>query len=110
MNDMLRPALYQAWLDILPVHPHGDAESLCYDVVGPVCETSDFIGKQRQLALRGDDLLAVMGAGAYGFTMSSNYNSRMRAAEVMVDGDQVQSVRERETIEDLMRGESLLPA
>ncbi len=110
MNDMLRPALYQAWLDILPVHPDGDADSLCYDVVGPVCETSDFIGKQRQLALLGDDLLAVMGAGAYGFSMSSNYNSRLRAAEVMVDGDQMHSVRERETIEDLMRGESLLPA
>jgi diaminopimelate decarboxylase len=109
MNDMLRPALYQAWLDILPVRPDGDADSLCYDVVGPVCETSDFIGKQRQLALRGGDLLAVMGAGAYGFTMSSNYNSRMRAAEVMVDGDQVHSVRERETIDDLLRGESLLP-
>lgn len=110
MNDMLRPALYQAWLDILPVRSDGDADSLCYDVVGPVCETSDFIGKQRQLALRGGDLLAVMAAGAYGFTMSSNYNSRMRAAEVMVDGDQVHRVRERETIDDLLRGESLLPA
>jgi diaminopimelate decarboxylase len=110
MNDMLRPALYQAWLDILPVRSDGDADSLCYDVVGPVCETSDFIGKQRQLALRGGDLLAVMAAGAYGFTMSSNYNSRMRAAEVMVDGDQVHLVRERETIDDLLRGESLLPA
>jgi diaminopimelate decarboxylase len=110
MNDMLRPALYQAWLDILPVRRDGDADSLCYDVVGPVCETSDFIGKQRQLALHAGDLLAVMGAGAYGFTMSSNYNSRMRAAEVMVDGDQVYSVRERETLDDLMRGESLLPA
>jgi diaminopimelate decarboxylase len=110
MNDMLRPALYQAWLDILPVCRGGDADSLCYDVVGPVCETSDFIGKQRQLALEAGDLLAVMGAGAYGFTMSSNYNSRMRAAEVMVDADQVHSVRERETIDDLLRGESLLPA
>ena len=110
MNDMLRPALYQAWLDILPVRRDGDADSLCYDVVGPVCETSDFIGKQRQLALREGDLLAVMAAGAYGFSMSSNYNSRMRAAEVMVDGDQLHSVRKRETIEDLLRGESLLPA
>jgi diaminopimelate decarboxylase len=110
MNDMLRPALYQAWLEILPVRRDGDADSLCYDVVGPVCETSDFIGKQRQLALREGDLLAVMAAGAYGFTMSSNYNSRMRAAEVMVDGDQLHSVRKRETIEDLLRGESLLPA
>ena len=110
MNDMLRPALYEAWLDILPVRRDGDADSLCYDVVGPVCETSDFIGKQRQLALSCGDLLAVMAAGAYGFTMSSNYNSRMRAAEVMVDGAQVYLVRERETIEDLLRGESLLPA
>jgi diaminopimelate decarboxylase len=109
MNDMLRPALYQAWLDILPVRSDGDADSLCYDVVGPVCETSDFIGKQRQLALRGGDLLAVMAAGAYGFTMSSNYNSRQRAAEVMVDGDRSHLVRERETIDDLLRGESLLP-
>ena len=110
MNDMLRPALYQAWLEILPVRRDGDADSLCYDVVGPVCETSDFIGKQRQLALREGDLLAVMAAGAYGFSMSSNYNSRMRAAEVMVDGDQLHLVRKRETIEDLLRGESLLPA
>jgi diaminopimelate decarboxylase len=109
MNDMLRPALYQAWLDILPLRSDSGAQTLCYDVVGPVCETGDFLGKQRELALEAGDLLAVMAAGAYGFAMSSNYNSRRRAAEIMVDGDRIYLVRERETIEDLMRGESLLP-
>ena len=108
MNDFLRPALYQAWLDIQPVRRHGDIEATEYDVVGPVCETGDFLGKQRQLAIRDGDLLAVMGAGAYGFVMSSNYNSRGRAAEVIVDGDRSQLVRERESISDLLRGETLL--
>jgi diaminopimelate decarboxylase len=109
MNDMLRPALYQAWLDILPVHNNSDAASRVYDVVGPVCETADFLGKQRELALREGDLLSVMGAGAYGFSMSSNYNSRARAAEIMVDGAEPHLVRRRESIEDLLRGESALP-
>jgi len=109
MNDLIRPALYQAWLDIVPVQQHHDIDSQLYDVVGPVCETGDFLGKNRQLALKTGDLLAVLGAGAYGFSMSSNYNSRTRAAEIMVDAGDVHVVRERETINDLMRGETLLP-
>lgn len=109
MNDMLRPSLYQAWLDILRVNKNTTASVKSYDIVGPVCETGDFLGKDRELALSSGDLLAVMSSGAYGFTMSSNYNSRPRAAEVMVDGDQCFLVRKRESIEDLMQGESLLP-
>ncbi len=109
MNDMIRPALYQAWLEIQPVEPHDKAEKLSWDVVGPVCETGDFLGKDRELGLVQGDLLAMFGAGAYGFSMSSNYNSRGRAPELMVDGDQVHLVRERETIADLMRTERCLP-
>lgn len=109
MNDMIRPALYQAWLNIDPVKPRADGETKVWDLVGPVCETGDFLGKDRELALQAGDLLCVASSGAYGFTMSSNYNSRGRAAEVMVDGDQCHLIRERETIADLMRGESLLP-
>ena len=109
MNDLLRPALYQAWQAVLPVHRHQEAPTRCYDVVGPVCETGDFLAKARELAVREGDLLAVRGAGAYGFVMSSNYNSRPRAAEVMVDGDQAILVRRRERIEDLFAGESVLP-
>jgi len=109
MNDLQRPALYNAWHDIIPVRPRQNAPTLAYDVVGPICETGDFLGKQRQLALAADDILAIRSAGAYGFTMSSNYNSRPRAAEVMVDGDQLHLIRERETLEDLYRGEHLLP-
>lgn len=109
MNDMIRPALYQAYLAIDPVVPGGKGDTLHWDVVGPVCETGDFLGKNRQLTLRQGDLLAVGSSGAYGFTMSSNYNSRCRAAEVMVDGDQFHVIRQRETIADLMRGEQLLP-
>jgi diaminopimelate decarboxylase len=109
MNDLLRPALYQAWLDIQPVRSHQHGEEAPWDIVGPVCETADFLGKQRVLNLATGDLLAVLGAGAYGFSMSSNYNSRARAAEVMVDGDQAYLVRERETIADIMRLEHLLP-
>lgn len=108
MNDMIRPALYQAWMDIQRIHP-GDGTGACYDIVGPVCETGDFIGKERQLSLQSGDYLALFSAGAYGFTMASNYNSRGRAAEVMVDGDQHYLIRQRETIADLVRGESLLP-
>jgi diaminopimelate decarboxylase len=108
MNDLKRPALYNAWHEIIPVQPHaGDTTS--YDVVGPVCETGDFLGKERELALAEGDLLAVRSAGAYGFTMSSNYNSRPRAAEVMVDGEQLHVIRARESIDDLYRGEQLLP-
>ncbi len=108
MNDLQRPALYNAWHEIVPVQPR-EGDTTSYDVVGPVCETGDFLGKQRELTLAGGDLLAVRSAGAYGFTMSSNYNSRPRAAEVMVDGDQLHVIRERESIDDLYRGEQLLP-
>ena len=107
MNDLQRPALYDAWHEIIPVEPRA-ADSMRYDVVGPVCETGDFLGKDRELALEQGDLLAVRSAGAYGFTMSSNYNSRPRAAEVMVDGDQLHVIRDRESIDDLYRGERLL--
>lgn len=109
MNDLLRPALYDAWHAIVPVRPRTDRAPRTYDLVGPVCETGDFLGKDRALALAPDDLLAVRSAGAYGFSMSSNYNSRPRAAEVMVDGNQAHTVRERETLDDLWRGEHLLP-
>ncbi|TDG15293.1 diaminopimelate decarboxylase [Seongchinamella unica] len=109
MNDMLRPALYQAWLDIRNARQQASAATECWEVVGPVCETGDFLGKQRELSIEQGDLLALSGAGAYGFTMSSNYNSRPRAAEVMVDGDSVHLVRERETLADIMRGEHRLP-
>lgn len=110
MNDLIRPALYDAWMNIESVcRPHAE-KSRSYDVVGPVCETGDFLGKDRELSLRVDDVLCVHSAGAYGFVMSSNYNSRGRAAEVMVDGDQAHCVRQREKFADLIRGESVLPA
>ncbi|MEH6583077.1 MAG: diaminopimelate decarboxylase [Halioglobus sp.] len=109
MNDMIRPALYQAWLDIRPAVLQAGRESKTWDVVGPVCETADFLGKNRELALAAGDILAISGSGAYGFTMSSNYNSRPRAAEVMVDGATSYLVRARESIADIMRGESCLP-
>lgn len=109
MNDLLRPSLYQAWMDIVPVQDNTAAAPAIYDVVGPVCETGDWLGKDRELAIDEGDLLAVRTAGAYGFVMASNYNSRGRAAEVMVDGAQAHLVRERETFEDLVRGERVLP-
>lgn len=108
MNDLLRPSLYSAWQAIIPVQSR-EGEGEVYDVVGPVCETGDFLGKERELNIVAGDLLAVRSAGAYGFTMSSNYNSRPRVAEIMVDGDQMHVVRARETLDDLMRGEQLLP-
>ena len=108
MNDLARPALYNAWHEIVPVQPRTGAATV-YDIVGPVCETGDFIGKQRMFHLAGGDLLAIRSAGAYGFAMSSNYNTRPRAAEVMVDGTRTYVVRERETVADLYRGEHLLP-
>lgn len=108
MNDLIRPALYQAWMDVSAVQPHA-GEVRCYDLVGPICETGDFLAKNRELALAEGDLLAVRSAGAYGFVMSSNYNTRGRAAEVLVDGEQVHLVRRRESIEELYAGESLLP-
>ena len=109
MNDLIRPALYQAWMTIEPVVANTTAETRRYDIVGPVCETGDFLGKERELALAEGDLLAVRGAGAYGFVMSSNYNTRPRAAEVLVDGSEAHLVRSRETIADLLRGEQTLP-
>ena len=108
MNDLLRPALYSAWQEIIPVEPRIQGESRCYDVVGPICETADFLGKDRELNIEPGDLLAVRSAGAYGFAMSSNYNSRPRVAEVMVDGDRFQVVRWRELIADLYAGETVL--
>ncbi|MCH2055954.1 MAG: diaminopimelate decarboxylase [Thalassotalea sp.] len=107
MNDLLRPSLYQAWQNIIPVEPR-DGESKSYDIVGPICETGDFLGRDRELCIEEGDLLAVRSSGAYGFTMSSNYNSRPRIAEVMVDGGQSTLVRARETIEQLWQGEQLL--
>ena len=109
MNDLIRPSLYSAWHDILPVCQQQGTEAQCYDIVGPVCESGDFIGKERELAIAEGDLLAVMSAGAYAFVMSSNYNSRPRAAEVMVDGDNAYLVRERESLADLFAGERCLP-
>jgi len=108
MNDLIRPALYSAWQDIEPVETLERASRL-YDVVGPICESADFLGKQRQLAIAENDLLCVSSAGAYGFVMSSNYNTRPRAAEVMVDGDNSFLVRAREEIEALFAEEFLLP-
>lgn len=109
MNDMIRPALYSAYLDIVPLVVREDATVKNYDVVGPVCETGDFLGKDRQLSLAAGDLLAVCSSGAYGFVMSSNYNTRNRAAEIMVDDNQMYQIRERETFQDLVKGEKLLP-
>lgn len=109
MNDLLRPALYQAWQNIIPVVAPQNGEPLIYDVVGPVCETGDFLGKDRALAVQPDDLLAVRSAGAYGFSMSSNYNSRPRCPEIMVDGLQVHLIRPAESIQELFEKENLLP-
>ena len=108
MNDLIRPALYQAWMDVTAVTPRA-SDARAYDIVGPICETGDFLAKDRQLALEEGDLLAVHSAGAYGFVMSSNYNTRGRTAEVLVDGDQAFEVRRRETVAELYAGESLLP-
>lgn len=110
MNDLIRPALYNAWQEIIPVDTRDGGEGRLYDVVGPVCETGDFLGKERWLETREGALLAVRSAGAYGFVMSSNYNSRPRVAEVLVDGDHAHLVRQRETLDDLWRLEQPLPA
>jgi diaminopimelate decarboxylase len=107
MNDLVRPALYGAWHDIVPVRGEAPGGSVPVDVVGPVCETADYLGRDRRLAVQAGDLLAVRDAGAYGFAMSSNYNSRPRCAEVMVSDGHARLVRRRETTEDLWRGESL---
>ncbi len=109
MNDLIRPSLYGSWMDIIPVQINPNTENKVYDIVGAVCETGDFLGKDRDLAINAGDLLAVCGAGAYGFVMSSNYNTRGRAAEVMVDGEQAYLIRRRETINELFALESVLP-
>ena len=109
MNDLMRPSLYDAWHDIAPVAVDAPRTLRTYDVVGPVCESGDFLGRDRQLGIEAGDLLAVVSAGAYGFSMSSNYNSRPRVAEIMVDGDRVHVVRRRETVAELFAPESLLP-
>ena len=108
MNDLMRPAMYDAYHAIVPVKL-SNQDSVKYDIVGPICESGDWLGKDRDLAVQPGDQLAILSAGAYGFTMSSNYNTRGRAAEVMVDGDQVHIIRERETIESLFANEKLLP-
>lgn len=107
MNDLIRPALYSAWQNIVSVETRSEGDALTYDVVGPICETGDFLGKERDLNVQPGDRLAVLSSGAYGFVMSSTYNSRPRAAEVMVSGDQQWLVRERETIESLYAGEHI---
>jgi len=108
MNDLIRPSLYGAWQEIIRVEQDSNASEKVYDVVGAICESSDFLGKDRALSLEQNDLLAIRSSGAYAFGMASNYNTRLRAAEVMVDGDQHYCVRERESFDDLIRGESML--
>jgi diaminopimelate decarboxylase len=108
MNDLPRPAMYQAFHAIVPVtEPAGTAATVSYDVVGPVCESGDWIGRDRALAVQSGDLLAVLSAGAYCMSMASNYNTRGRAAEVLVDGTQATLIRQRETSDDQMRHERL---
>jgi diaminopimelate decarboxylase len=109
MNDLIRPSLYQAWQAIVSVEENPQGKAGIYDLVGPICETGDFLGKQRALTLREGSLLAVRSSGAYGFTMASNYNSRPRVAEVLVDRENVHLVRQRETVSELFAGESILP-
>lgn len=109
MNDLMRPALYSAWQNIIEVEESPSEPARQYDVVGPICETADFLGKDRELKINQGSLLAVRSSGAYGFSMSSNYNTRPRAAEIMVDGDQSYLVRARENFEQLIEGEQLLP-
>jgi len=108
MNDLIRPALYDAYHEVLPVAV-SEENAKMYQIVGPVCETGDFLGHDRRLSLRQGDLLAVMSAGAYGMSMSSNYNTRPRAAEVMVEGDHIHLIRERESVEQLIAHERILP-
>ena len=108
MNDLMRPSLYGAYHGIINLNTH-QSEQKEYDIVGPVCETGDFFGKKRLLSIKDGDLLAVLDVGAYGMSMSSNYNSRPRAVELLVDNDKVHVIRERETFEHLISGESMLP-
>ena len=108
MNDLARPALYDAWHTIAPVKPR-EGQPRTWQIVGPICESGDFLGHDRELVLEPGDLLAILSAGAYGMTMSSNYNTRPRVAEIMVDGNQTHLIRRRETVEELYALESLLP-
>jgi diaminopimelate decarboxylase len=108
MNDLARPALYDAWHTIAPVKPR-EGQPRTWQIVGPICESGDFLGHDRELVLEPGDLLAILSAGAYGMTMSSNYNTRPRVAEIMVDGNQTHLIRRRETVEELYAPESLLP-
>lgn len=107
MNDLMRPAMYEAWHGVQSVHRR-NADTRCYDVVGPVCESGDWLARNRQLSLEPGDLLAIMSAGAYGMTMASNYNTRGRAAEILVDGDRFSVIRRRENPEDLFSLESIV--
>ncbi|THB71204.1 MAG: diaminopimelate decarboxylase [Gammaproteobacteria bacterium] len=109
MNDLLRPSLYSAWQRIIPLKDNSQAETKVYDIVGPVCETGDFLGKERELAIEPGDILAVCSAGAYGFSMSSNYNSRPKVAEIMVDNGTSHQIRQRESITEMFAAEELLP-
>ena len=110
MNDLIRPALYDAWMPIVATEPAPGVSPVVCDVVGPVCESGDWLGRERTLAVRAGDIVAVLAAGAYSMSMASTYNSRPRPAEVLVGGDgSVHLIRERETLEDLRRGERLLP-
>ncbi len=108
MNDLIRPALYQAWQEIVPVKEASEKANMTYDIVGPICESADFLGKDRKLNLKQGDLLAIRSVGAYGFTMASNYNSRPRAVEVLVDGNNTTIIRDRETIESLFENEYII--
>ncbi len=107
MNDLMRPSLYGAFHKIINLSPT-DSDKKYYDIVGPVCETGDFIGKDRNLSLAEGNLLAVVDVGAYGMSMSSNYNSRVRPVELLVDGDKIREIRKRENFSDLIRGESII--
>lgn len=109
MNDLIRPALYSAYQEIIPVQVREEGETKQWDLVGPVCETGDFLGKDRSLNIQPGDMLAVCSAGAYGFTMASNYNTRPRAAEIMIDDNKAHLIRKRESLVDLLRGEQTLP-
>ena len=105
MNDLIRPSLYQAWQKIIPVNQNSEAKAKVYDIVGPICESTDFLGKDRELKIEQGDFLAVRSSGAYGFTMASNYNSRPRAIEVLVDGEKVHIIRPKESLESLFESE-----
>jgi diaminopimelate decarboxylase len=109
MNDLMRPAMYQAWMHIVACERRAAPEAV-YDVVGPICESGDWLGRDRALAVQAGDFVAVLSAGAYSMSMASNYNTRGRAAELMVSGDQAWLIRDREQVSELFRGEHLLPA